>query len=435
MPTTVSTRFNRAFGKLRGNKAGSAITVFAILTPVIIGSAGLSVDVVSWYLTKRQLQSAVDGAALAGTQVLGYTGSVSQAVAAAQADFSQNAPAAISAATITVTSPPTTGAYAGDARAVEANLNFAHPLHFAKIALSSDVVITTRAVGKVVNGGPNCVLALDKTVGRAIEFTGSADVTLDCGITSNSGSAESIYIAGSAELTADPAVAVGDIMIGGSSSFHTNHPPQPLSLPARDPYGSEGVNLQASPSGPCLQNNYHVNGSEVLVPGRYCGGIQFSGGSSTTFLPGVYYMDGGSFKSAGGASISGAGVTIVLTGSGSDYATVNIAGGTNMTMSAPPSGSEFEGVLMYQDQNAPTYQGSTLITNKLLGGSGLDIEGVIYFPSQALEFTGGSAGSIGCLKIIAKQVQFSGSANISSAECTLGTGVDEMSIMQVKLVE
>lgn len=435
MMSNVLAGIRSTTSRLRSNANGSAITVFALVTPVIIGSAGLSVDAVSWYLTKRQLQSAVDSAALAGTQVLGYTGSASSARTAAQNDFSAHAQSTIAGATITAASPPTSGAYSGDARAVEATLTLNYPLHFASLALGSDVAITTRAVGKVISGGPNCVLALDETVDRAIEFTGSADVALDCGIMSNSGSAESIYVGGEADLAADPAAAVGDIMIGGSSNFTTHHPPQPLSLPADDPYGPSGVNLQATASGTCLQTNYSVNGTETLSPGRYCGGIRFNGGANVTMQPGVYYMDGGAFKSAGGATITGAGVSIVLTGSGTDYATLDVAGGTNMTLSAPVQGQDYEGVLFSQDRNAPTYQGSQLITNKLLGGSGLEIEGVLYFPSQALDFTGGSSGSIGCLKIIAKQVKFSGSARISTADCTLGTGVASMSTPQVKLVE
>jgi Flp pilus assembly protein TadG len=435
MATRTLRHMRNAIRKLKGSSSGSAITIFALLTPVLIGSAGLSVDVVSWYLAKRQLQSAVDGAAVAGTHVLGYTGSVSEAKAAAQNDFAQNAPSAVAAATITVSSPPTSGAYAGDVRAVEVTLNFAHPLHFAKLALDSDVNIATRAVGKVVSGGPNCVLALDETVERAIEFTGSADVSLDCGIMSNSGSSESVYIGGNANLTADPAAAVGDIMIGGSSTFHTNHPPQPLSLPATDPYGTDGVNLQATASGPCLQNNYSVNGTETLLPGRYCGGIRFQGGANVTMQPGVYYMDGGTFKSAGGSTITGTGVSIVLTGSGTDYANLDIAGGSTLALSAPIQGQDYAGVLFSQDRNAPSYSGSQLITNKLLGGSGLLIEGVLYFPSQAVEFTGGSSGSIGCLKIIAKKVKFSGSAKISSSTCTLGTGVVDSTTLLVRLVE
>jgi len=52
--------------KLWRDRTGGLLIFAAIAAPVMIGAAGLSVDIGLWYANKRLAQSAADSAALAG---------------------------------------------------------------------------------------------------------------------------------------------------------------------------------------------------------------------------------------------------------------------------------------------------------------------------------------------------------------------------------
>ena len=56
----------RILGDLRHNKSGNAMLLVALGMPVLIGTSGLAVDSAQYYMWKRDLQFAVDQAALAG---------------------------------------------------------------------------------------------------------------------------------------------------------------------------------------------------------------------------------------------------------------------------------------------------------------------------------------------------------------------------------
>ncbi|MFZ5608106.1 MAG: pilus assembly protein TadG-related protein, partial [Pseudomonadota bacterium] len=421
--------------RIAKDRRGQALLVASVAMPMLIGFAGLGTDTVSWFVWKRQLQSAADAGALAGAYVLAFNGSQEQADQAVAADLARNGfdGAAWGAPQINV--PPLSGAFAGDPTAFEVVLARPGVLPFSSFFLDGPVTIAARAVARRVANGESCLLALDEARDRTMEFTGSALVTMGCGIAANSSSNEAVYIGGSAQLEATPVSSVGGISIGNSAVLTSNAPLRPLAPPQQDPY--ENLTPPASPAA-CTGSpkRLSVKDAQVLLPGRYCGGMTFNAGANATFLPGTYIIDGGDFRTSGGASLTGAGVTFVLTGSGSNYATLNIGGGTKLNLSAPTvsSGSPYAGLLIFQDRNAPTTQGNTLIKNKLLGGADMKLEGAIYFPAQALEFTGGASGNTDCLQVVAKAVSFSGNAFMGNS-CDADSGVNKIDQTLVLLVE
>src|SRR5215470_2519341 len=97
---------------------GNAAMVFALVTPLMVGGAGLAVETSFDYVSQSQLQSAADAAAYAaGLEKMG--GSSNDVItAAANAQATQNG----WTGGITVNTPPTSGAYAGQANAVEVRL-------------------------------------------------------------------------------------------------------------------------------------------------------------------------------------------------------------------------------------------------------------------------------------------------------------------------
>src|SRR6185369_7999281 len=93
--------------------------------------------------------------------------------------------------------------------------------------------------------------------------------------------------------------------------------------------------------------------------------------------PGTYYVRG-NVNLGSQTSLSGTGVTIYL-----ENGYINMQGGATVNLTAPTSGY-YQGILVYQARG--NTNGSTLV-----GGSGQLMNGVLYFPSSNLTYTGGTS--------------------------------------------
>ncbi len=415
--------------KFCADKRATVALMIGILLPVFVGMLGLSVDVTNWYLAKRKLQTAVDSAAIGGGLALYYTNDKNDAENAAIESAERNDFADGGHRTLTINIPPSSGAYAGDSGAVEVIATETQTLFLISVIFQEEVTVTARAVAASVVVSDNfCVLALDPELDGAIEFQGTADVDAGCGIASNSHSDRSISLSGNARLSASPITAVGDIHTNGNPTIDTNAPLRSYYQPFKDPYGAEGLNLQPPASGSCDYNNFSVNNTTTLSPGRYCNGLWAKKGT-VTFSPGVYIIDGGVFQANAQASLVGEEVTFLLTGSGNDYTTVWFNGGMEADLSAPTS-DPYEGILFYQDQNAPLSLGD----NKFLGGADMNFQGAMYFPRQEVLFTGGASINSNCMQIIARKVSFQGNGTFGN-NCPADMSMGVIAQTKVKLVE
>jgi Flp pilus assembly protein TadG len=121
----------------RRAERGAVAVAVAILLPVLIGIAGLVIDVGSWYETQAQLQSAADAGALAGAQHL--PNSPGSATAAAQTLAAKN----ISGATVTPVTP-----YNGNSNEIQVTVSKPGTVLFASILGISGPTITASAVGE-----------------------------------------------------------------------------------------------------------------------------------------------------------------------------------------------------------------------------------------------------------------------------------------------
>lgn len=418
------------------SRRGSVQALFGLVLPCIVGFVGLGVDASFWMMERTTLQAATDSAAIsaAHSRYLGGSGTALTAEAASIVGklYNSEAPSVV----IDVNAPPESGAYAGSASAVEVITEKRQPLYFSRLFHMDNVKVVTRTVALVNVFSDNCILALGTRIARAVQMTGSSTVDIGCGIASNSTSNESVYASGSTTLRASSISAVGDIYRGGSANVQSSGGPlRPHSPQITDPYGPSGRNLQA-PSLPtaCTERNLTVRGNTTLSPGRYCGGIRFQGGT-TTLQPGTYIVDGGDFRALAGASISGTGVTIVLTGSGTNYGQLDINGNASLSLHAPTgTGTGFDGVLFYQDRNAPSHQGNQLNSNTLLGGASLSLTGALYFPNQEIVFSGGSSSQASCIQIVGLKVTFSGNGSLLNS-CAADADVAHISRISIDVVE
>ena len=188
----------------------------------------------------------------------------------------------------------------------------------------------------------------------------------------------------------------------------------------------------------------HVEKATVtLDPGRYCGGLWISA-STVTLNPGLYIIDGGDFIIDGGSSVTGAGVTFVLTATDpANIGNLTIAGGTTSDLSAPTNEADpYAGVLVYQDRLATSFstkkvKGVTVLNqNSILGGASTDLQGSIYFPSQEIRYAGGAGSADGCTQVIGRKVTFAGNANILNDEAACeALRVRRIELLQVTLLE
>jgi hypothetical protein len=196
---------------------------------------------------------------------------------------------------------------------------------------------------------------------------------------------------------------------------------------AADPYG--GVTIPTK-TGATLLNAYTYNNNNTyqITPGQWTNGVTFSNGAKVNFAPGVYFVDKGTFN-VQSSTLTGSGVTIVLSNTGSNYANVSISNGASVTLSAPTSGAT-QGIVFFSDRNAPLTPGQTF-----QGGSTLNLTGALYFPSTRVVYSNGvvSNPSSNCTQLIAGTIQFQGGANFAIGSCP--TGVTSIGAGATKLVE
>jgi hypothetical protein len=144
------------------------------------------------------------------------------------------------------------------------------------------------------------------------------------------------------------------------------------------------------------------------TPYVICGGIDLSAQSSLSLGPGTYVVKGGISLGAQ-TSLSGTGVTIYVETGG-----VTMAGGATVSLSAPTTGY-YQGILFYQDRANTT-------TSTLVGGTTQQMNGVLYFPSAHLNYTGGSSTQATQTTIVSDTLTLVGNSNIATAAYNQFTG-------------
>ena len=395
--------------KLKHDKRGNILLLAGAGFSVLVGAAGVGVDAVQWYLWNRQLQQAADSGALAGAHAL-HKGEEYSLTARTELERTANTAFNVER----LTNPPASGNYAGDTGAVELIATTSRALPFSSLFLIDPPTIRVRAVAATISEGRHCVYALAED-GVGISVQGTAEADLGCGVLSNSRGKDSIYLHGSSYLTATPISAAGGIF-AEDGTYPADASLQPFGIAKDDPLADRGLTVPSH--GPCV-NNFRLRPSESATVGSsnptdvHCfrGGMDIKG--TLTMRPGVYIMDGGSFKSNSQASITGRGVTIILTGSEpGNVATVDLAGGNFTDLSAPTmdQNPDWAGILFYQDQLGSNQR------SKITGGTTLKMNGIVYLPGGDLDFAGNSGQDSDCLLLIAKRVGFAGDSKLKN-EC------------------
>ena len=410
---------------LKKSQKGSVAVMMALSMPVIVGFCAIGGEVVFWQFSHRTLQSAADAAAFSGAAQLAQGRDVNYIDEAALRAATESGLNTQRADAPAIASPPTSGAFAGDATAVEVELQDNLPRLFTSIFFTSHTVpIKARAVARTAGGRPSCILALNKTANKAVGFAGSSTLELDgCDIASNSVASDAIDFQGATDVTAECASAVGGVD-GASGSLTLTDCAAPFegtrSFP--DPYASLAMPAPGICDAP-LKSDLRVSPgtSRTVNAGTVC--ASGAGGSNVTiqgdifFDPGVYIFDGVNLRVNSTARLRGTDVTFVFTGG----TTVDINGGADIELVAPDeSTNPFQGVLFYED---PADVG---LSHKLNGNSATSFTGVLYFPASHVEFSGtNDSDPDACTILVADTIEFTGHSFFASDCSDLGISAAE----------
>lgn len=432
--------FKRFFREQKGTVA----IVFGLMAPILIGFTGLALDTGLWFNTKRQAQLAADAAAMGGVYAI-VNNKSDQINGTALRAAQQNGFIVDNSTTITINSPPKSGAYLGDVSAVEVIINKSASPFLSAVVNTSNINIQARAVAiaKASSDGDACVLALNETVSAADDISGNVTLNFPgCIIASNSNHPQdSIKISGSANVTSKSLYAAGGISQNGAATVTLSSPATQNAARLTDPYKNKSVGSIGS----CTATNTQINsGNVTLSPGNYCGGIQVTGHPVVTLNPGTYYVSDGNFNLGAQSTIQcncvnpTDGVTIILTTASSctsncsGIGTFTVNGGASVNLRAPSAdGDAYRGIVFMQDRRAT---GTGL--NKFNGGATMNLRGAVYIPQQEIQWNGNNGNSAPqCTQIIGNTVDFTGNSHAETSACT-DAGITPISLLgSAQLVE
>jgi predicted outer membrane repeat protein len=397
----------------RRSRRGSVAGMTAVSVTVLVGFLGLAAEGGTWYLAARNASTAVDLAALAGAAAREVGGPVA-AVAADTA--ARNGFATDGRTEVTILNPPASGAFAGNAAAVEVLITQRQTVRLVGMFLDAAPTIRRRAVAIANVDEQVCLLAL----GGGLELGGNSTThATRCALAANAPAPGGIRIYGSASVRAAALVTTGTCSgcTSGDVWADAARTQRPVVAagrvnPVTDPFGG----LQAwTPSPPaCRSAITFTNNQATLSPGgAICDPLTIGTKDHLHLEPGLYYLRNADLVVQG--KITGDGVTLVLTGDPDRVGTLRINAQATGALRGPATSliaghPEAAGLVAYRDARA-TNNGS-LKEVQLNGGATMQMFGGMYFPSSDVVVNGNSGiGYSSCLGVIGYRLSFSGSSD------------------------
>lgn len=385
---------------LRGflhDRRGVVVLLVALALPVLIGTMGLAAEASYWYMHKRSMQNAADAAAIAAATNSSSTYAAEAKAVAANLGFQDG----LGNVTVQVANPATAPGCSANCYTVTVSdkvpLFLSQVAHYDGTNNSGMTVLAASAVATsaYVKARPFCILALADfpLVGPVVGITGAVIANLNgCNVMSDSNA-----ICLLTNLNSNVGDAVGG-NLGCGIVQHSNMPYVP------DPYSGLASNIPADPCGgvyhwePVLGSLPASNQwSGSKPPGTYqiCGDLQLTGDTTITG-PGntlLVIYNGKLDTSSGLLSLltghtlqtaSGAGLTIVFSGSNSLLGILHTpVGSGTLDIAAPTSGS-WSGIAIYHD---PALTVGVNLPSLGVGPT-WNISGMVYVPNSIVALAG-----------------------------------------------
>jgi Flp pilus assembly protein TadG len=409
---TFLARTSHLCQRLSRNERGSMSVMIAIGLTVLLGFAALGVDVSLWLRAKNDVQAAADAAAnsVAAAASAGNPAGrlTAEANTAAAASGFQNG---MNGVTVTLNHPPASGAHAGNANAYEVIITAPQKVYLASVMRGATApIVKGRAVALLVAGTPaptfnTCILGLSPLPSNIdVTANGNTVVTANgCDVDADSPSSSSINTNGGGSIHAANVRTVGGVS-GGNIFVTGGIYTQQGSIP--DPYAG----LQMPSTGSTGSGNWngpvHNTGTGNPPVMMINGDVNVRG--NTTLDPGIYIINNGSFKDPGQSTVTGNGVTIILTSSNpaSDNGVFSVTGQGGLNITAPTSGPT-AGIALWADKNLPNKE------DTFAGGTTSNLVGAIYLPSHDVKYAGNSGTTSKCMQLVAYNIIFTGTSSFN----------------------
>jgi Flp pilus assembly protein TadG len=318
----------RRAGRFVVDEAASTMITFALATPLIVAASGAAIDYSFAASIRSKMQSTADAAVLASARELQLARADSGRIIAVANNV-------INSSLLGVTSTVNVDF---KVMTVQVILEKQYTPFILKLS-SPQLRVTAKA--KMSGSMPLCLLGLHPSAPGTINLDQSALLTAPgCLVQSNSNSAKGLEAMHSAVLVAGMICTVG----GKSQTRNANFSPAPTTdCPVlQDPLSARAP----PPIGACNYTNKVVDGvSATLLPGVYCGGLKLTDGAVVQLSSGIFIIKDGPLIVDRGASISGTGVGIYLTGI---TANLTFDADTTVDLSAPKDGP-LAGLLIFDD--------------------------------------------------------------------------------------
>jgi Putative Flp pilus-assembly TadE/G-like len=375
---------NHAFKAFRRDTRGQVAVILGVCAIPIVIAASIGLDMASSSSMKSEIQAAADSAVLAAARRLAVGADESDKEALAIGTFYANLSPALQQ--LIVGSP-------------EVDIDF--PSHTIKLiaSVTTDTLLSSLATDQIVlgieaaatisEGNPICMMALNPTAPGAISIQGTADVLAEgCSIQVNSEDEQALYQNGNGTAS-----ATSYCVAGGVEGDNYTPTPRENCAAEKDPledefasdWAQENIDSLACTYTDHPQINTTATTTTNLSPGVYCGGLSIKKGIVQLQTNGIYVFRDGPLDMQSQGRLLGTSVVVLF--DGDDTTRLVTQAGASIVTSARSSGT-FQGIAFAQHPSSVPAS-----PNLIIGGGEVDINGIMYFPEQALKITGG--GEIG----------------------------------------
>jgi Flp pilus assembly protein TadG len=417
----VLSRKQRGIRYFARHERGTIALIFGICAIPIAIAVSIGLDMSNASAMKSEIQAAADSAVLAAATRLAVNASEDDKEEIAVDTFYANLSPAL--ASLIVGSPDVAIDFPGKTVHMGVTVN-TQPLLSSLV--TDQIELFVEATAGVSNGTPICMMALNPNAEKALSIQGTADLmATGCAVHVNSNAQDNaLYQNGAGTATADSFCVKGE---HSGSNFTPS--PEDGCMVENDPllstYKSEWASYGISSKTCNYTNHPQINTATTVTttfsPSVFCGGLSIKKGK-VKFLPGIYVFRDGALDIQAQGTLEGTNVTILFEGN-SDTRLVTQAG-ASINISASTT-SPFKGIAISQHWSSIPSS-----PNLIIGGGTMEINGILYFPSQPLKITGN--GDIGTssaqFAIMADTISIEGNGqlNIKIGQNYQSTGLPDL---------
>ncbi|NLH82655.1 MAG: pilus assembly protein [Phyllobacteriaceae bacterium] len=356
-----------AFGRLFADRRGGTAVTFAMVGTALVVAASVAVDYARLAGEKSQLQTIADQSALAAAREFRLGNADTGTITTVATTFADRA---LAEHAVSATVSPTVDTVA---KTVTVRIDAPVTSTILRWTALESTSVTVQATAKVVGGAPLCVIGLDRVQQQTVYLSQSARLKAPgCAVYSDSSNAKGLYIQDFAVLEAAYICSAGGKIKYGLGTFNPN--------PETDcPVISDPLAARPAPavSSTCLKTNYEIiAGSDILLPGTYCGGLTVRGLAQVHLEPGIYVIKDGDLLVTDLASFAGTGVGFYLTGADPR---LRFEGGATVSLTAPKSGS-MAGLLVFEDRSV-----AHVVKHEISADHANTLLGTFYIPRGQLD--------------------------------------------------